>query len=253
MSVLPRRLADDGRAELVDHLGELRSRLVVCAAALAVGTLLAYLDRDQLIGLLNAPLDGRRPITLGVTEPFATSLKVSICGGVALAFPVCLWQLWAFAAPAIGRGHRRTMSVLVAFASVLFGLGVTFAYWQVLGPAVSFLTGFDSHLYDVQIRAAEYYSFALMTLIFVGLVFELPIVILGCVRLRVLSADRLRRSRRIGYVAMVALAVALPGIDPVTTSLEAIPLLVLFEISIWLAVVLERKWLSADTQARSTS
>jgi sec-independent protein translocase protein TatC len=247
---LPKRLQHGDTAELVEHLGELRGRLVVSLSALALGTAVAFVFRDHLIGWLNAPLDGRKPITLNVAEPFTTSLKVSLMAGFALALPVILWQVWAFLSPAVGRGAQRSIGALVALASGLLVAGVAFGYFVALPAAVSFLTNFDSNLYDIQIRASTYYSFAILVLASVGVVFELPIFILALVRLGVTSSARLRRNRRIGYVAMAVLAVALPGIDPVTTAFEMVPLMVLFEGSIWLCVILERRWaVSAQLRA----
>ena len=126
--------------------------------------------------------------------------------------------------------------------SGLFVTGTAFAKVVALPAALSFLTSYDSGQFDVMVRAQDYYSFVIMVFVAVGIVFELPVFILGLVRLRVLSAAKLRRNRRIGIVAMAALAVALPGVDPVTTLFEMIPLLLLFEGSIWLAVLFERRW-----------
>jgi sec-independent protein translocase protein TatC len=130
----------------------------------------------------------------------------------------------------------------VVVATLLFAGGVVFAYRLALPAAVHFLTSYDSNLYEIQVRASSYYSFALLALLAVGLVFELPIVMLGLVRLGITSSAKLRRNRRIGYVAVAALAVALPGVDPVTTAFEMVPLLALYESSIWLSVVFERRW-----------
>jgi sec-independent protein translocase protein TatC len=137
---------------------------------------------------------------------------------------------------------ERALVGFVGVASILFAGGVAFGYTIALPAAVHFLTSYDANIYNIQIRASSYYSFALMVLASVGLVFELPVFVLALVRLGVTSSARLRRSRRIGYVAMVALAVALPGVDPVTTGMEAIPLLVLYEGSIWASVFFEKRW-----------
>ena len=174
-----------------------------------------------------------------------TSFKVSLYAGLALALPVVLWQLWSFLAPAFQRNIQRSMASSVAAATALFAIGVGFGYRVVLGPAVHFLTTYDSDLYNIQIRASSYYSFALMVLVAVGIVFELPVFVLALVRLRIISSRTLRRKRRLGYVIVAALAVALPGIDPVTTTLEMVPMLLLFEGSIWLSVLFERRWLHA--------
>jgi len=250
---IPRRLAHAEPAELVDHLGELRARLFVSLGALAGGFAVGYAFHAHLIHLLNAPLpDGRQPITLSVTEPFMTSLKVSLFAGFALALPVLLWQAWSFFAPALAEGTQRVMGWFVVVATLLFAGGVVFAYRLALPAAVHFLTTYDSHLYDVQVRASSYYSFALLVLLAVGLVFELPIVILGLVRLGITTSAKLRRNRRIGYVAVAALAVALPGVDPVTTLFEMVPLLVLYESSIWLSVLFERRWRTASASPVAT-
>jgi sec-independent protein translocase protein TatC len=247
---LPRKLQHAQTAGLVDHLGELRARIVVSLLALVGGSGVAFAFHHRLIHWLNAPLpDGRQPVTLGVVEPFTTSLKVSVYAGFALALPVILWQVWSFLAPAVDRKTERALGGFVVFATVLFAAGATFGYVLALPAAVHFLTNFDSSIYDIQVRASSYYSFALMVLLSVGIVFELPIFVLALVRLGVTSSAKLRKSRRLGYFAMAALAVALPGVDPVTTGMEMIPLLVLFEGSIWLSVAFERRWRTAALPA----
>src|SRR5215210_5233917 len=166
---LPRRLAHGQPAELVDHLGELRTRLVISLLAVGAGTTVAFVGRDTLVGWLNAPLaDGVKPITLGVAEPFTTSIKVSVFAGLALALPIVLWQLWSFFAPAVDQRAQKAVARLVAFATALLACGVAFGYFVVLPSAIGFLTNFDSSLYDIQVRAASYYSFVMLVLVAVG-------------------------------------------------------------------------------------
>lgn len=243
---LPRRLPHGEAAELVDHLDELRARLIVAGAAVLAGTIAAYAVHHQLVRALTdaLPIGHRRLLTLGVTEPFTTSVKVSVAAGFALALPVVLWQLWGFLAPAVDRAVERSVRALALAASVLLVAGVAFGYQVALPAALRFLVHYDHTIYDVQIRAADYISFAVVVLAACGAVFELPIVVLGLVRVRALTSDRLRRNRRIGYMIVAAVGVALPGVDPVTTVIETIPLAVLYEASIWLAVVFERRWAS---------
>ena len=243
MAFLPRRLGHGERVELVEHLGELRTRLFVSLGTLAAGFALSSGFHETIIGWLNAPLDGKKPITLGVAEPFTTSLVVSFYAAV--AFPVLLWQLWAYLAPALDPRRQRNVFQLVLVALALLAGGMSFAYWVVLPSTIPFLLGFNDELFQVEIRARDYYSFAALTVTGVGALFELPVFLLGLVRLGVLSAARLRRSRRTGVVVLVAVSVALPGIDPVTRILQTIPLLILFEASIWAAPVVERRRASA--------
>ncbi len=243
MKRLPRRLRHGEEATLVEHLDELRSRIFVSLGALVVGFAVAFVFHRHLLHWLNAPLPAGRgnPITLGVAEPFLTAMKVSLMAGFALALPVVLWQLWSFLAPAVEEHAERMVLVFVLFATVLLIAGVAFGYWIVLPKAIQFLTNFDQHQFNIQIRAKDYYSFVLTVLFAVGLVFELPIFLLALVRLEVLSTKTLRSNRRLGYFIVAVIAVLLPGIDPVTTTLEAIPLIGLYELSIWLAVLMDKR------------
>ena len=249
---LPRKLGHGDQAELVEHLDELRGRLVISLIAVAGGFAVAYAVHARLLDWLNQalPPDHRRPVTFGIAEPFMTSLKVSLAGGFALALPVVLWQIWSYLAPAFQPRLQRTVAAFVGFASALFAIGVAFGYRVALPAAVHFLTNYDSNIYNIQVRAQSYYSFALMVLVAVGIVFEVPTFVLALVRLRIVSAARLRRSWRGGLAAMAVLAVALPGVDPVTTTMEMIPLMALYALSIGLATLLEPRWFAAPLARR---
>jgi sec-independent protein translocase protein TatC len=240
---LPRRLRHGEEATLVEHLDELRTRIFVSLGALAVGFAIAFVFHHTLLDWLNAPLPEARgkPITLGVAEPFLTAVKVSMLAGLALALPVVLWQLWSFLAPAVEQHAERTVLVFVLIATVLLAAGIAFGYWVVVPKAVQFLTNFDQNEFNIQIRAREYYGFVMTVLLAVGIVFELPIFMLALIRLDVISTTTLRRNRRLGYFIVAVVAVLLPGIDPVTTTLEMVPLLALYEASIWLGVLVERR------------
>jgi sec-independent protein translocase protein TatC len=240
---LPRRLRPGEEATLVEHLDELRSRLIIALGSLAVGFVVAYAFHERLIEWLAEPLPEDRPlVTFGVTEPFTTSIKVSFYAAVVLAFPILLWQLWSFLAPAMEEGTQRVVAVFVGIASVLFAGGLAFAYFVVLPKALDFLTHFDEELYEVQIRASYYFSFTALMILAIALFFELPIFMLALVRLGVVTSRQLRRNRRYLIVAAVALAVLLPTVDPVSLVFETVPLLILLEASIWLAVLFERRW-----------
>jgi sec-independent protein translocase protein TatC len=239
---LPRRVGHGQHAELVDHLDELRSRLVVSLVAVVAAFTVSYAFHARLLALLESPLPaGKKLVTFGVTEPFMTSLQVSLVGAVAIALPVLLWQAWSYFAPAIEPRIQRTVALCVLAATVLFAVGLVFAYRVAMPAAVHFLTTYDEHVYDINVRAKDYISFVLAVLVSVGLVFELPAVIVALVRIGIVRADQLRKNRRIGYVAVAVLAVALPGVDPVTTAFEMAPLMVLFEASIWVSVAVERR------------
>jgi sec-independent protein translocase protein TatC len=241
--MLPRKLGHGEEATLVEHLGELRTRLIVSLLALGVAFAVIFPLHGHLIEWLKRPLpDDKELVTLGVTEPFTTSIKVSFYAAIAIALPILLYQLWSFLAPAVEEGTQRVVSVFVVLATVLFAGGLAFGYTIVLPRALRFLTEYDDHLYDVQIRASYYYGFVSLALLGMALVFELPIFVLALVRLRVLTADKLRRNRRMGIFLVVLVAALLPTVDPVSLAFEAIPMLILFELSIWLSVLMERRW-----------
>jgi sec-independent protein translocase protein TatC len=240
---LPRRLDHGEEATLVEHLDELRSRLIVAIVAIVPLFALTFAFHERIMEWLIGPLpDDKKLVTLGVTEPFTTSVKVSMIAALALALPVVLWQAWAFFAPAVQPHFERVILVLVVSATALFVIGVAFMYTIVLPRALDFLTSYDANIYDIQIRASYYYTFAAMTLLAGGLAFLMPIFVLGLVRLRVLTSDRLRKNRRIAYVLLLAFAILLPTVDPVSLAFETIPLLFLFEMSIWLSVFMEKRW-----------
>ena len=240
---LPKRLLHGEEATLVEHLDELRTRLIVVLFALVPAFLLAFVFHEQIQEWLIGPLPGdKKLVTLGVTEPFTTSVKVSLIAGLALALPVLLWQIWAFFAPAVEPHIQRVVLVFVVIATALLATGVAFIYYVVLPRALDFLTSYNDNIYNIQIRASYYYNFAALTLLAGGLAFLMPIFVLGLVRLHVLTSQQLRRNRRIAYVLLLVFAILLPTVDPVSLAFEVVPLLLLFELSIWLSVLLERRW-----------
>jgi sec-independent protein translocase protein TatC len=244
MSVLPRRLRHGEEATLVEHLGELRTRLIISLIALAAGFGVAYGFHGRLLHWLNRPLPEslQKPVTFSPIEPFATSIMVSLWAGLLLALPIVLWQLWAFLAPALEERRQRSVVVPVAFATVLGVGGVLFGYFVILNPAIHFLTNYDSSYYNIQIRARDYYRFVSFVLLGVAVAFEVPVFVLALVRLRILSAAQLRHTWRVGVFVMTVIGVILPGVDPVSTLLSVIPLVILYVLSIGLATFLEPRW-----------
>ena len=243
MKRLPRRLEHGEEATLVEHLEELRQRLFVCLGALVVGFVATYAIHKHLLHWLNRPLPKHvgKPITLGVAEPFLTVMKLCLMGSLVLTLPVLLWQLWAFLAPAVDAKQERRVRYFVLFAAVLLVGGMVFGYFVALPAAVHYLTNFDKAEFNIQLRAKDYYGFTTMVLLAMGVVFEMPIFILAMTRLGILSTKQLRANRRVGYFAVAVLGVALPGVDPFTTVLEILPLWALYEGSIWLSVLLDRR------------
>ncbi len=242
MSRLPRRLGHGEEATLAEHLDELRGRLIVMIGALVAGTVVAFIFHDRILDWLNRPLPPHlKPVTFGVAEPFTVTITVAVYAGFVLASPVILWQLWAFFAPAVERGAERKVLGLVTFAAGLAAAGIAFGYWILLPRAIHFLTNYDKQHFTHLIQAKPYYNFVATVMVGIVAVFQTPLVILGLVYLGVLSSRTLRKQRRLGYFVTAAVALALPGPDIVTTLLELLPMWILFESSIWLAVLVERR------------
>ncbi|HEY2310172.1 MAG TPA: twin-arginine translocase subunit TatC [Gaiellaceae bacterium] len=238
-----RRLDHEEEASLVEHLEELRRRLMVALVAVGVATAVAFVFHNRILDWLARPLPvgHRHVVAFGVTEPFSVSIAVSLYAGILFALPVILWQLWSFLAPALDPAAERRILLLAAFGAVMAAAGLAFGYGILLPRAIHFLTGYDTTHFRLLIRASSYYSFVVTVLLGIVCVFETPLVVLALVNLGVLSSAALRRNRRKGYMIVSVIALALPGPDPVTTLLELLPMLMLFEGSIWLAAFAERR------------
>jgi sec-independent protein translocase protein TatC len=243
MRPVPRRLSHGEEATLVEHLDELRHRLFIMLGAVLAGVIVAFVFHKHILHWLNGPLPSwiDKPITLSVSEPFMTSLWVSLYAGVLLAMPVILWQVWAFFVPAMEDRHSRTLAWYTLLATVLLVGGIFFGYFVALPAAVSFLTNYDHQFFNVQLRAKDYYAFTTMVMVAMAIVFELPIFVLAAVRMGIISTDTLRNNRKMGYFIVAIIGVLLPGVDPITTTIETIPLIILYELTIWLCVLTDRR------------
>src|SRR4051812_42757750 len=226
----------EDRLTLVEHLDELRTRLLIAGAAFALAFALCFWQNDRLLDIANAPLPGdRTPITFGVAEPFTTTVTISAYAALVIALPVILYQAFAFMLPALTTREKRYIVPFLIMAPGLFIAGVVFGYFVVLPAATKFLLNFNDNQFNIQIRARDYYSFFTLTLAVMGLIFELPIGILAVTRLGIVTPEQLSQNRRYAYIILLVVAMLLPGTDPVTMLIEAVPLIVLFEVSVLLA------------------
>jgi sec-independent protein translocase protein TatC len=184
----------------------------------------------------------RQPITLGVTEPFVTTFTVAGYAALLLSLPFILWQAYAFVLPAFSPEERRIALPLMLMVPGLFLAGVAFGYFVALPRAINFLQNFNDQSFDILIRAADYYKFSVVLLVVIGLLFQIPVGVLAVTRLGVISARQLAKNR--GYVILllaVVAAVATPTPDPVTMLIAMAPLVILFELSVILARIFERR------------
>jgi sec-independent protein translocase protein TatC len=231
----------EDRLTLVEHLDELRTRIVISIAAFAVAFGLCFWQNDRLLDIANAPLPGDRdPITFGVAEPFTTTITISAYAALVLSLPVILYQAYAFILPALSPREKRYVLPFVLMAPGLFIGGVVFGYFVVLPAATEFLLNFNDTQFNIQIRARDYYSFFTLTLGVMGLIFQLPIGILAVTRLGIITPEQLAKNRRYAYIILIVVAALLPGTDPVTMLIEAVPLILLFEGSVLLSRVFGR-------------
>jgi sec-independent protein translocase protein TatC len=237
-----RAVSHEDRLTLVEHLDELRTRLLVCLAALGVALALCFWQNHLLLEIAQGPLpsDHDQLITFGVTEPFTTTLTVSAYGALILALPIVLWQLYAYVLPAFSETERKTILPILLLFPFLFVAGIAFAYFVVMPAALNFLLDFNDGQFNIQLRARDYYSFFSMTELACGLIFQLPLAIIAVTRLGIVRIEQLTQNRRYAYLVIAIVAAALPGVDPVTMLIEMVPLLVLYELSILLARVLGR-------------
>jgi sec-independent protein translocase protein TatC len=204
----------------------------------ALGRVALKLDGD--IARLSVPPEGDKPVTLGIGEPFTTTVAVSLVFALILASPFLLFQVYAFTMPALHPAERRHVLPLIVSIPFLFVAGVLFGYFVVLPAAVRFFQNFNSAEFNVFVQASQYYKFAATILLTMGLVFQVPVGIIAVTRAGFVSPRRLRNNRRYAIVACGLVAAVLPG-DAITLLLETVPLYLLFELGVLLAAIAERR------------
>jgi sec-independent protein translocase protein TatC len=312
MAVAVGSIGHEDRVSVVDHLEELRARLIVCLAVIAVAFGFCFWQNTALLNIVNAPLahqtqkqvkagngplgstytvqqsartvatqlqtvvqalerpdsgasaatkaslagvtpkldgaikhlsaapQGNKPVTLGIGEPFTTTLGVSFIFAMILSLPVILYELYGFLLPAFGPEQRRVTTPLMLAIPFLFVAGVMFGYFIVLPAAVRFFQNFNSGQFNVLVQASQYYHFAAVVLLAMGLVFQVPVGVLAATRAGIVTTKQLRHNRRYAILACGAVAAFLPG-DAITLLLETVPLYLLFELSVLIARIIEHR------------
>jgi sec-independent protein translocase protein TatC len=234
-------ISHEDRLSVVDHLDELRSRIVISVLAFAAAMALCAWQNHFILEIINNPLPrGVEPITLGPAEAFYTTITNAAYAAILLSLPVILYQAYAFVLPAFSPMERRAAFPLLLMVPALFIAGVVFCYFVVLSPAIHFLLNFNADEFNTQLRARDYYSFVTLLMLAMGLSFQVPIGILAAVRLGITTPEKLRKNRRYAILVIAVVAALLPTLDPVTLLLEMAPLILLYEASIWLAAAFGR-------------
>jgi len=230
-------VSHDEQLSLTDHLDELRSRIIFTLIAVGVIFAVCFWQSNLILDIASAPLpkDNQALIVLAPTEAFMTSVTVSAYAALIVSAPLISYQLFAYILPAFSPRERKAILPLLFAIPLLFIIGVIFAYFVILPAAISFLLGFNGEQFNTELRAREYYSFFSTTCLAGGVVFQMPIIILALVKLRIVSVKQLRSNRRYAYLIIAVVAAALPGVDPLSMLIEMVPLLLLYEISIFIA------------------
>ncbi len=232
-----RPISHEDEVSLVEHLDELRARIVVSLSVFGVAFALCFWQNHLLLELASGPLPSAHDklITFGITEPFTTTMTVAGYGAIILSMPIILFEIYGFLLPAFSKQQQRAVLPLLLLIPVLFIAGIAFGYFVVLPAATRFLLNFNNAQFNIQVRAKDYYGFFAQTLLACGIVFQIPVGILAVTRLGIVNVRQLKEKRRYAYLGCAVVAAALPGVDPVSMLLETAPLIVLYELSIVLA------------------
>jgi sec-independent protein translocase protein TatC len=237
------RNARDVAAQLGTVVGVLRAQNTQPKASASLAQVQHSLDQD--VKRLSTPPQGDRPVTLGIGEPFTTTLTVTLIFALIISLPVLLLQAYGFLMPAFEPAQRRRMLPITFAIPVLFVAGVVFGYEVVLPAALHFFQNFNSGQFNVLVQASQYYKFAATTMLAMGLLFQVPVAILAVTRAGIVTPAQLRRNRRYAVLACCSVAAVLPG-DAITMLLEVLPLYFLFEASVLIAALAERRSLARE-------
>jgi sec-independent protein translocase protein TatC len=224
-----------------EHLGELRNRLFIALIALLVTTLISFIFADRFIQILAIPMPGglQSLLAIEVTENISVFMKVSLLSGFILALPFILYELLAYVMPGLTDNERRWVLISIPLASVFFLIGVAFCYFVMLPAAIPFLTGFLG--VKTTPRLSSYIGFVTNMMFWIGISFELPLLVFILAKLKILNAKMLLRQWRVAIVVIaVVAAIVTPTPDPVNMSLLMAPLFVLYMLSILFAYLARR-------------
>ncbi|MEW6670837.1 MAG: twin-arginine translocase subunit TatC [Thermodesulfobacteriota bacterium] len=247
-------MKEDDKLPFTAHLEELRKRLIICFAAVGIGFLISYGFKEKLFYILTRPLiavmpPGDKLIFTGLPEAFFTYLKISFLAGLILAAPVVLYQFWVFVAPGLYKNERRVLLPIVFLSSLFFVGGALFGYFVVFPFGFKFFLGFATDTIKPLPAMREYLSFASKLLIAFGLVFELPLVITFLARMEIVTVDFLKKNRKYAILLFFVVAAILTPPDVISQVMMAVPLMLLYEISIIGARIFARKKSKPEKEA----
>lgn len=235
-------MSGDARRTVLSHLTELRQCLIKSAIAVVVTTIISFIFANQIFEILIRPAGDIDLIYIEMTEMIGTYMRVSLVAGIILAMPYLVYQFFMFVSPALSRKEKKYVYLILPWVTLMFVGGVAFGYFVLVPPATNFLISFGSEIATPQIKIGNYISVVTRLLLAIGLVFELPVITSFLARLGIITSKWLASRRRTAIiVAFILAAIITPTFDPINQSLVAAPLVILYEVSIWLAKLFQRK------------
>ncbi len=245
MAQRKKKMTDD-KQPFLGHLEELRKRLVICAIAIGIGFGISYIFAKQLFSYLVLPLtkvlpDDSRLIFTNLPEMFIAYIKVALVAGIILAIPIIFYQLWMFLAPALFQKEKKYIIPFVLFSSILFVVGALFGYLVVFPYGFKFFVSFATEDIQALPSVKQYFSFAIRLLLAFGLVFEMPVVVLFLTKIGLITPDSMKKFRKFAILSSFILSAILTPPDVATQLMMALPIIILYEISIVLSKTMYRK------------
>lgn len=245
MAQRKKKMTDD-KQPFLGHLEELRRRLVICAIAVGIGFIISYVFAKQLFSYLILPLikvlpDDSRLIFTNLPDMFIAYIKVALVAGIILAIPIIFYQLWMFLAPALYQKEKRYIIPFVLFSSILFVAGSLFGYLVVFPYGFKFFVSFATEDIQALPSVKQYFSFAIRLLLAFGIVFEMPIVVLFLTKIGLITPDSMKKFRKFAILCSFILSAILTPPDVATQLMMALPIIILYEISIFLSKAMYRK------------
>jgi sec-independent protein translocase protein TatC len=235
-------MSDDNKLTFLGHLGELRQRLIKGVIAVVIASIISFVFFKPIFYYLILPAGDINLVYIEMTEMIGTIMKVCLTSGVILAMPYLTYQLLMFVSPALTRKEKKYVYFILPWIALMFVGGVAFGYFILIPPATRFLITFGSDIATPQIKIGNYISIVSRLLLAIGLAFEMPVVTTFLARLGIITSKWLASKRKIAIIsAFILAAIITPTFDPLNQSLVAVPLIILYEMSIWLAKLVQRK------------
>jgi sec-independent protein translocase protein TatC len=235
-------MRDESKLSILDHLQELRQRLIKSVIAVAVASVIAFIFYEWIFYILKLPTEGLNLIYIEMTEMLGTIMKVCLIAGIILAMPYLVYHGIMFVSPALTPKEKKYVYFILPWIALMFTGGVVFSYFVLIPPATRFLISFGSGIATPEIRVGNYISVVARLLLAIGIVFEMPVITTFLARVGVLKPKWLSDHRKTAIIfAFILAAIITPTFDPINQSLVAIPLIILYEMSIWLARLVYKK------------